>query len=310
MLASVAGVALAQTYPVKPVRVVVPSAVGGGLDILSRLVAQKLSESLGQQFVVDNRPGAAGNLGTAIVAKSGADGYTLLVVPSSISISASLYQNLQYDALLDLAPITMVVTTPYVLVVHPSVQAGSAAELMKLAKTRAGRLTYASAGSGSLSHLGVEMLRVMASVDLLHVPYKGAGPALNDVVAGHVAFTLTGLAPALPFMNSGKVKILATADAKRSSFLPNVPTIAESGFPGYAVENWFGMFAPKGTSPEIIARLNSEVVRMTKDAQVRDQLIKLGFEPVANTADQFGEQYKSEMAKWKKIVRDTGIRVD
>ena len=310
MLAWVAGVALAQTYPVKPVRVVVPTAAGGGLDILSRLVAQKLSESMAQQFVVDNRPGAAGNLGTAIAAKSGADGYTLLVVPSSISISASLFQNLQYDALLDLAPVTMIVTTPYVLVVHPSVQAGSVADLMKLAKTRAGRLTYASAGSGSLSHLGVEMLRAMANVDLLHAPYKGAGPALNDVVAGHVAFTITGLAPALPFINSGKLKILATADAKRSSFMPNVPTIAESGFPGYAVENWFGMFVPKGTSPEIIARLNSEVVRMMKDAQFRDQLVKLGFEPVANTADQFGAQYRLEILKWKKIIQDAGIRVD
>ena len=302
--------ALAQSYPVKPVRVVVPTAPGGGLDMLSRLVAQKLSESLGQQFVIDNRPGAGANLGTAFAAKSAPDGYTLLVVPSSISISATLYQNLQYDALLDLAPITLIASTPSVLVVHPSVPAGSVMELIKLAKARPGSLTYASAGSGANSHLGVEMLKAMASIDLVHIPHKGIGPALTDVVAGHVSLMITGLPPALPQINAGKLRVIAMADAARSSLMPKVPTIAESGFPGYAVENWFGAFAPTGTPPKIIARLNSEVVRMLKNVQLREHLARLGYEPVGSTANEFAAQLKSEIAKWKKIIQETGARAD
>ena len=307
LCAAVPGARGADAYPAKPVRIVVPTAPGGGLDMLARLVAQNLSTSLGQQFVIDNRPGAGATIGTALVAKSAPDGYTLLMVPSSISISASLYKNLPYDSMTDLAAVTLVASTPSVLVLHPSVPIGSVRALLKLAKSRPGQLAYASAGSGTHSHLGMEVLKQLAGVDLVHVPYKGIGPALTDVLAGQVSLMITGLPPALTQIRAGKLKLIAVADAKRSSLLPAAPTIAESGFPGYAVENWFGLFGPAGISSTIIARLNAEVVRALRSAQVRDNLVMLGYEPIGSTPAELTVQLKSEIPKWARVIREIGV---
>ncbi len=300
----------AQGYPNKPVRIVVPTAPGGGVDILSRLVAQKLGETLGQQFVIDNRPGAGANIGTALVAKSPADGYTLLMVPSSISISASLYRKLPYDAVKDLAPIALVAATPYFVVLHPSVPAASVRELVTLAKSRPGELTYASGGSGTASHLAGEMLKKMVGIDLVHVPYKGVGPAVTDVLAGHVSLFFAGLPASGSHIKAGKLKAIAIADAKRSPLMPQLPTIAESGYPGYAVENWLGMLAPAGTPADIISRLNGNIVRMINTAEVSERLAALGFEPVGSTPEQFAAQLKSEIAKWAKVIQETGVRAE
>jgi tripartite-type tricarboxylate transporter receptor subunit TctC len=300
----------AQGYPNKPVRIVVPTAPGGGVDILSRLLGQKLSEIHGQQFVIDNRPGAGANIGTALVAKSPADGYTLLTVPSSISISASLYKKLPYDAVKDLAPIALVAATPYFVVLHPSVPAASVRELVKLAKSRPGELTYASGGSGTASHLAGEMLKKMAGIDLVHVPYKGVGPAVTDVLAGHVSLFFAGLPASGSHIKAGKLKAIAVADAKRSSLMPQLPTIAEAGYPGYAVENWLGMLAPAGTPADIISRLNGNIVRMLSTAEVSERLAALGFEPVGSTPEQFAAQLKSEIAKWAKVIQETGVRAE
>lgn len=300
----------ADAYPVKPVRIVVPTAPGGGLDMLARLAAHNLSKPMGQQFVIDNRPGAGATIGTALVAKSAPDGYTLLMVPSSISISASLYKKLPYDSMTDLAAVTLVASTPSVLILHPSLPVGSIRDLLKLAKARPGQLAYASAGSGTHSHLGMEMLKKLAGVDFVHVPYKGIGPALTDVLSGQVSMMISGLPPALPQIRAGKFKVIAVADAARSSLLPAAPTIAESGFPGYAVENWFGLFAPAGTPSAIIARLNAEVARAFRIVQIRDNLVALGYEPIAGTPAELTAQLKSEIPKWAKVIQEIGVRAE
>lgn len=307
LYAAAPGAQGADTYPTKPVRIVVPTAPGGGLDMLARLMAQNLSKSLGQTFVIDNRPGAGATIGTALVAKSAPDGYTLLMVPSSISISASLYKNLPYDSMADLAAVTLVASTPSVFILHPSVPVSSVRDLLKLAKARPGQLVYASGGSGTHSHLGMEMLKTLAAVDLVHVPYKGTGPALTDVLSGHVSLMIIGLPPAFPQIKAGKLRVIAVTDSTRSSLLPAVPTIAESGFPGYAVENWFGLFAPAATPSAIIAKLNAEVARAFRTAQVRDNLVALGYEPVASTPAALAAQLKSEIPKWAQLIQKLGV---
>ena len=310
LCAAVPAVQGADAYPAKPARIVVPTAPGGGLDMLARLVAQNLSTSLGQQFVIDNRPGAGATIGTALVAKSAPDGYTLLMVPSSISISASLYKQLPYDSMTDLAALTLVASTPSVLVLHPSVPVGSVRDLLKLAKSRPGAIAYASAGSGTHSHLGMELLKQLAGVDLVHVPYKGIGPALTDVLGGQVSLMIAGLPPALTQIRAGKLKLIAVADSKRSSLLPAVPTIAESGFPGFAVENWFALFGPTGIPSAIILRLNIEVVRALRNVQIRENLVTLGYEPIGSTPAELAAQLKSEIPKWAKVIREIGVSAE
>ncbi len=308
--AAVPGAQGADAYPAKQARIVVPTAPGGGLDMLARLVAQNLSTSLGQQFIIDNRPGAGATIGTALVAKSSPDGYTLLMVPSSISISASLYKKLPYDSMTDLAAVTLVASAPSVLVLHPSVPVGSVRDLLKLAKSRPGQLAYASAGSGTHSHLGMEVLKQLAGIDLVHVPYNGIGPALTNVLAGQVSLMITGLPPALTQIRAGKLKVIAVADSTRSSLLPATPTIAEAGFSGYAVENWFGLFAPAGISSTIVARLNTEVVRALQKAQIRDNLVTLGYEPIGSTPAELTARLKSEIPKWAKVIREIGASAE
>jgi len=300
----------ADAYPAKPVRIIVPTAPGGGLDMLARLVAHNLSSSMGQQFVIDNRPGAGATIGTAVAAKSPPDGYTLLMVPSSISISASLYKQLPYDSMTDLAAVTLVASTPSVLVLHPSVPIGSVRDLLKLAKSRPGQLAYASAGSGTHSHLGMEVLKQLAGIDLVHVPYKGIGPALTDVLAGQVSLMIAGLPPALTQIRAGKLKLIAVADSARSTLFPAAPTIAESGFPGYAVENWFGLFGPAGISSMVVARLNADISLALRNTQIRDNLVRQGYEPIASTPAVLAAQLKSEIPKWAKVIREIGVSAE
>jgi tripartite-type tricarboxylate transporter receptor subunit TctC len=302
--------AQAAAYPTKPVRIIVPTAPGGGVDILARLVGQKLSESMGQPFVVDNRGGAAGNLGTTLAAKAPADGYTLLMVPSSISISPALYAQLQYDAQKDLAPVALVASTPYFMLLHPSVPASSVKQLVALAKGRPGQLNYASAGAGTASHLAVEMFKRSAGVDFVHVPFKGVGPAMINLISGHVSLMVAGYPPAAPHIKAGRLKALAVADRTRTSLMPAVPTVAESGYPGYAVENWLGLLAPAGTPEPIIARLNGEIVAILKNPQIREQLAAQGLEPAGSTPGEFASQLAAEIAKWKRVVAETGVRAD
>lgn len=310
LCAAVSGARGAEAYPAKPVRIVVPTAPGGGLDMLARLVAHNLSSSMGQQFVIDNRPGAGATIGTALVAKAPPDGYTLLMVPSSISISASLYKQLPYDSLADLAAVSLVASTPSVFVLHPSLPAGSIRDLLKLAKARPGLIVYASGGSGTHSHLGMEMLKKLAGIDLVHVPYKGIGPAVTDVLAGQVSLMIAGLPPALTQIKAGKFKLIAVADATRAGLFPATPTIAESGFPGYAVENWFGLFGPAGISSTVVARLQTDISLALRNAQIRDSLVAQGYEPIASTPAVLAAQLKLEIPKWAKVIREIGVSAE
>ena len=310
VLSAGAAPALAQNYPSKPVRVIVPTAPGGGVDILARVLGQKLSEQLGVQFVVDNRPGAAGNIGNGLAAKAAPDGYTVLTAPSAIAMGATLYSHITYDVVKDFAPISQLASTPYFIVLHPSVPANDVRQLIALAKAHPGQLTYASAGAGSASHLAGELLKRMAGVDIVHVPYKGIGPAMTDVLAGHVSFIIAGLAPAKPQVEAGKLKIIAVADAKRSSLMPKVATVAESGLPGYAVENWIGMFAPAGTPAAIVRKLNNETLKALNGAGTHQQLAAQGLEPIGSSPEEFARTIKTEVEKWARFIKETGIRSD
>lgn len=298
----------ADSYPSKSVRLVIPTAPGGGLDMLARILAQRLSGAMGQQFLPDNRPGAGATIGTAIVARAPKDGYMLLIVPSSFSITPSLYKQLPYDPIKDLAPMMLVASTPSVLLVHPSVPVRSVRELIKFAKARPGQLNYVSAGVGTHSHLGMEMLKKMAGINVINVPHKGMGPAITDIIAGHASLLIAGLPPVFPQMKAGKTRAIAVADIKRSSLLPELPTIAESGFQGFSVENWFGLFAPAGTPDAIIAKLNAEIVRILQVPQIREQLTAQGYEAVGSTPDQLFQQVKSEILKWANIIKDIGLQ--
>ena len=278
-------------YPSKLVRIIVPTAPGGGVDILSRLVGQKLAESLGQPFVVDNRGGAAGNLGAAIAAKAAPDGYTLLMTPSAISISAALYPSLQYDGRRDFVPVSILASTPYFVLTHPSVPASSLKPLIAFARAHPGQLNYSSAGAGSASHLAMEMLKRAARIDIVHVPFKGVGPAMTALLSGEVSLMVAGYPPSAAHIKAGRIRALAIADAKRSAFMPALPTVAEAGYPGYAVENWVGLMVPAGTPAAIVNRLASEVTALIRRPEMKEQLA-------------------AEIMKWKRVVSETGVRAD
>lgn len=297
-----------ETYPSKHVRVVVPTAPGGGLDMLARMLAQRLSATLGQQFLIDNRPGAGATIGTGLVARSAPDGYTLLIVPSSFTITSSLYKRLPYDPVKDLAPVMLVASTPSVLVVHPSIPVRSVRDLIKLAKAQPGQLNYASAGVGTHSHLGMEMLKKMARFEATNIPHKGMGPAITDIIAGHASLLITGLPPVFSHIKAGKLRAIAVADAERSRVLPALSTVAESGLPGYAVENWFGLFVPAGTPEVIIARLNAEIVRILQLPELRAQVLEQGYELVGSTPKRLSEQIELEIPKWAKVIREIGLQ--
>jgi tripartite-type tricarboxylate transporter receptor subunit TctC len=313
----VAGAALAssadvfsQTYPSKPVRVIVPLAAGGPTDVLARTISQNLSETWGQAMVIDNRPGANTNIGTTAVAKSPADGYTLLLTVNNLTINPSFYQNLSFDPLKDFSPISVFATSPLILVVHPSVAAKSVRELIALAKARPGDLLFGSPGNGSPPHLAGELLNTLAGVKLVHVPYKGITGAVTDLIGGQLAVMFPGSPIALPHAKAGKLRALATTGAKRSPAAPDLPTIAEAALPKYEVSLWYGLLAPASTPQPIVQRLHAELTRIIALPTIRQQWAALGAEPVSTTPEQFAAFLKNDIVKWEKVIRDSGAKMD
>jgi tripartite-type tricarboxylate transporter receptor subunit TctC len=298
-------------YPSKPIRFVVPFPPGGPLDIVARYIGQDLNRAWSQSVLVDNRPGAGGNIGADIVAKAPPDGYTILMgAVSTHAINVTLYSKLPYDPIRDFAPITLVTSVPNVLVMHPSVPARNVKELIALAKARPGQLNFASGSTGSAGHLAGELFKTMAGVDMVHVPYKGAAPAVADLLGGHVSLMFDNLASALPNIKAARVRALAVTTLRRSPFLPDLPTISESGLRGFDIGTWFGVFAPGGTPRDIVTRLNTEIVRILSAASMKERFAPLGAEAMPDTPEAFGALVKSEMAKYAKIVRASGAKVD
>ena len=300
--------AQAQTYPSRPIRVVVPFAPGGAVDIVARMVSLRLGEALHQTVVVDNRAGAGGTLGTDIVAKAPPDGYTLLIGSMGVAVNAVLYPKLPYDTLTDLAPITMLAEQPNIVVVHPSVPAKSVRDLITLAKAKPGQIAYGSGGVGSNSHFATVLFLMMADSEMLHVPYKGLGPAITELVGGQVQMAMSNVSTALPHVKSGKLRLLAVTTKKRFPLFPELPTVSESGVPGYESSGWYALWAPAGTPRDIVAKLNSEVTRILTSATMKEQLGAQGLEAIPTSPDAFAKQLRVEMAKWAKVVNATGAK--
>ncbi len=301
--------AAAQNYPTKPIRLIVPFAPGGGTDILARVIGQKIGEGLGQQVVVDNRAGAGGNLGAELAAAATPDGYTLLMVSASYAVNASLYK-LAFDPVKDLVAVTQVASVPFVLVAHPSLPANTVKELIALAQTRPGQLNYASSGNGSSPHLAAELFTMMTGTKMVHVPYRGGAPALADVIGGQVQLLFSTVIQGLPQLKAGRLKPIAIGSLKRSSALPEVPTIAESGVPGYDVTNWFGVLAPGATPKPIVLRLNKEIVEHLRSADLRVRLAAEGADPVGSSPAEFERVIRNDIEKYTRIVKAAGIRIN
>jgi tripartite-type tricarboxylate transporter receptor subunit TctC len=299
-------VAVAQSYPAKPIRLVLPVAPGGGSDIIVRVVTQKLTGAIGQQFVIDYRGGAGGNIAAELVAKAVPDGYTLLWVNAGIATNSGLYKKLTYDPLRDFTAITQLTSQSYVFVVHPSVPVKNVKEFVALSKARKGGLVYASTGAGSLPHLGMELLKTQAKIDGTHIPYKGAGPALIDVMGGQVDDMMLTMIAGKPFVKAGKLRAIAVTSLKRSPLLPEVPSVAEQGFPEFEVSGWFGMLAPAGTPREAIAFLNNEIIKVLRLPEIGDRLAGDGAAAVGSTPEEFGAYIKSEMTKWDAVIKASG----
>ena len=300
----------AGAYPTKPVRIVVPFAAGGGTDSLARVIGQKLQEGLGQSFVIDNRPGAGGSIGSEVVARAAADGYTLLAVNAGHVINPHLYKTLPYDTIKSFSPVALWGTASYVLVVHPSVPAKSVKDLIALAKARKD-LTFASSGNASTTHLAAELFNNMAGTKMTHVPYKGGGPANTALVSGEVSCYFGSIGGSLPHIRSGRLRTLAVTGIKRSSALPETPTIAEAGLRGYDITGWFGLLAPAGTAPDVVATLNKEVNKALQQADVKKRLLEAeGADPVPGSAAEFGQFIGAELRKYAEVVRTSGARLD
>lgn len=301
--------ALAQSYPVRPIRLIVPFPPGGGADVTARTIAQKISESIGQSVLIDNRAGAGGNIGTEATAKSAPDGYTYLLTTNGHTIQPNL-QKLSWDPIRDFAPVSLVVTYPLVVVVHTSVQANSIKDLIALAKSQPGKLSYGSSGPGTNLNLAAELFKSMAGVDVLHVPYKGNAPVTTAILSGEVQMVVDSMTGPLPHIRSGKLRGLAVTSSKRSPVLPDVPTMAEAGVPGYEFLGWSGILAPAGAPREAIARFHAEIVKALGMQDVKNRLTVLGYEPVSNTPEQFAAFIAAELGKYGKIIKDAGIRTD
>jgi tripartite-type tricarboxylate transporter receptor subunit TctC len=308
------GPAFAQgaSYPARPIHLVVGFPAGGASDVAARALAQKMSERMGRPMIVDNRPGAASNIGADQVAKSAADGYTVLFGTISLAINPGLYPKLSYDPLKDLAAVSQVSSAPFLLVVNPKSPVNSVGELLALAKSKTGqaKLDYATAGNGSGSHLFMELFASLAGIQLSHIPYKGAAPAMNDVLGGQVPLTFDNIITTLPLTKAGRLRALAVSSAQRSRAAPDIPTLSEAGVPGYDATSWFGLFVPAGTPPDIINRLYGETAEALKDAKVRDALLAVGSEPVGSSPQAFDAFFRAEVEKWAKVVREAKVRVD
>ncbi len=303
--------ACAQNYPIRPVRLVVPFSPGGAADVPGRILTQKMSEALGQQVVVDNRPGAGSTIGADNVAKSPPDGYSLLTISNTHFVSAALYKKLPYDSVTDFAPVTQITSAPNIIIVHPSLPARTLKELIALAKAQPGRIDYASSGNGSTQHLTGALFCKMAGIELTHIPYRGSGPATADLLSGQVTVGFPGIAGMLPQIKAGKLRALAVTGAKRSPELPAVPTVAEAGIKGYDVTAWFGVAGPKGMPHDVVHKLHTEILRILKSPDVQKLLLNAGQEVAwQETPEQFGEMLKIEAAKWARMVKESGATVN
>jgi tripartite-type tricarboxylate transporter receptor subunit TctC len=299
----------AQSYPVKPVRVIVPQAPGGASDLLVRLIGQRLGAALGQQFIVDNRPGAGGTIGAAIAAKAAPDGYTLLSISAPHTAAPSLYRRLPYDLARDFAPVGLLGSEPLCVVVHPALPA-SLADLVAYLKAHPGQVSYGSTGNGAVNHLATELFRQKAGVDVVHVPYKGSAFAIPDLIDGRIGLLFANVSPLLPHVRSGRVKAVAVTSRSRVAPLAEVPTVAESGYPGYEAVNWFGLVAPAGTPVGIVRALNAHVEDTLRQTDVRDTFEKRGAQTIAGSPDAMREFIAAEMRKWSEVVRISGARID
>jgi tripartite-type tricarboxylate transporter receptor subunit TctC len=305
-----AATASAQPFPTKPIKIIVPFPAGGTVDFFARVISTKLSEALGQSVLVENRAGAGGNIAAEAVAKATPDGYTLLMGSEIIAINTSLYSKMGYDPVKDLAPITLVGTVPNILIVHPSLPVNSVNDLIALAKKTPGKISFASTGQGTSTHLSSELFKLMANVDMLHVPYKGGPPAIADLISGQVNMMFINMPTGITHVRSGKAKIIAVSSIKRVSQLPDVPTVDQAGVKGFETSAWSGLYAPAGTPADIINRLNADVVKILKQPSVREQLMAQGAEPVGDTPEEFSRFTLAEISKWAKIIKETGVKVD
>jgi len=309
LTAAAAAAVFAQTgYPSKPVRMVVPSSAGGGTDIVARIIAPELSKRLGQQIVIDNRPGAGTMIGIEVAAKSPADGYTVLMGLSTLAINSALYKKVPYDPQRDFAPITQAVSSASIIVVHPSVPVKTLKELIAFARARPGQINYASAGTGTYPHMTMELFLSMAKLKMVHIPYKGTGPAMIDMVAGQVATMAATILTGMPQIRAGRLRPLAITSAARSPIVPDLPTVAEAGLPGYESVQWYGMLAPARTPRDIITRLHGEATRVLQQPEIKARFAGDGADPVGSTPEEFTRYIQSELTKWAKVARDAGIQ--
>jgi len=310
LLAAVATSAFAQGYPSKPAKVIVPYPPGGPTDIVARVVSQKLSDQMGQQFIVENRPGAGGNIGAEAVAKGPADGYTLLVATTAHAINPSLFKSLGYNLMKDFAPVSQLTSGPLVIVAHPSLPAKNVQELIALGKAKPGTLNYASSGNGQSTHLSAELFATMSGIKMNHIPYKGSAPALTDVMGGQASLMFDTMLSAMPHVKNGKLKAIAVTSAARSPAAPDVPTVAESGLPGYEAIAWNGLLVPAGTPADVVAKLNAELKKALDAPEVKDRFSAQGFGAAWNTREAFAKFIQSELDKWAKVVKVSGATLD
>jgi tripartite-type tricarboxylate transporter receptor subunit TctC len=301
--------ALAQSYPARPIRLIVPFGAGGGTDNLARIIEPLVTRALGQPLVIENRPGGGSSIGMDAVAKSAPDGYTLVMSDSSIAVNPSL-KPLPYDAINDFAPVSLLATAPVILVAHPSVPARTLQELVALAKEKPGALNYASGGIGSSTHLGGELLKFVAGIDVRHIPYKGTGPAMNDLIGGHVQVMFSGISSARPHLDAGNLRALAVTGTARNAAVPDVPTFAEAGLPGVTASTYWGVLAPKGTPKEIVERLSAEFAKAVRDGEVVKRIAELGYLPIGGGPSDYAENIKAEIAKWAPVVKNANIKAE
>jgi len=307
-LALATGTAVGQGYPTKPIRFVVPYPPGGGTDVVARILNEPLATELGQPIIIENRGGAAGNVGTDIAAKSPADGYTVLFTLSSHTINPKLYDKLPFDVEKDFVPISLAAMIPQILVVHPSVPANSVKELIALAKAQPGKLNYASVGTGSPGHIAGELFKLRTGIDIVHIPYKGGGPAVTDTIGGQVQLLFVSMPAAWQFVKAGRLKAIAVTSARRSATAPEVPTFLESGVPDFVVDSWYGALAPAKVPPAVVARLNAAFVKVLDMPQVKEKLMAQGAEAAASTPAEFDRVIKDELAKWEYVIRAANIK--